>query len=320
MRTFRFVVLRGVSILAFFLLLITAWFLWQANKPIPADATYVALGSSFAAGPGILPYANDDAQLCTQSSLNYPHLIARRLNLKLADRTCSGAQTTNLLDRGQFLQHRQLDAVNARARLVTITIGGNDVNYIGNLYAWSCQVQPKAVPRLLASSVCKTQAASAIEPRFQALPAQFDRIFTEIHQRAPGAQVIVVDYLPIVPAQGSCTELALDDVHRREARQVAARLAAITATATARNHATLVRASELGRGHEVCSADPWVQGFVWFSNLLAPEHAAYHPNIKGMTALAQAIEQAVRLEHGRSDKRTERGGRSVNGCKLSVSS
>lgn len=294
MRTVRLVVLRGLSVLAFLLIALLAWLLWQANKPIPADATYVALGSSFAAGPGILPYANENAQLCAQSTQNYPHLVARRLNLRLADQSCGGAQTTNLLDRGQFLQRRQLDAVNAGTRLVTITIGGNDVNYIGNLYAWSCQVQPEKIPRLLRSSVCRTQETAVTGPKFQALPAQFDRLFTEIRQRAPSAQVIVVDYLPIVPAQGSCAGLPLSDVHRREARQVAARLAAMTAAATARHQATLIRASELGRGHEVCSADPWMQGFVWFSNPLAPEHVPYHPNLKGMTALAQAIEQAIR--------------------------
>ena len=51
-----------------------------AAKPaIPAGATYVALGSSFAAGSGIPVQTG----VCGRSESNYPNLVAADLELKL---------------------------------------------------------------------------------------------------------------------------------------------------------------------------------------------------------------------------------------------
>jgi hypothetical protein len=49
--------------------------------------TYVALGSSFAAGPGIAPVVQKAA---LRSGRNYPHQVAERLSLRLVDVTCTG--------------------------------------------------------------------------------------------------------------------------------------------------------------------------------------------------------------------------------------
>lgn len=53
-----------------------------------------ALGSSFAAGPGIEPIV-DKAARC--SSNNYPHLTAAALDAKLTDLTSSGATLLKVL-------------------------------------------------------------------------------------------------------------------------------------------------------------------------------------------------------------------------------
>ena len=60
---------------------------------------YAALGSSFAAGPGIPPIANADAG---RSARNYPHLLAQRLGARLTDLTVSGATTATILDEPQL--------------------------------------------------------------------------------------------------------------------------------------------------------------------------------------------------------------------------
>ncbi|MBO0865908.1 MAG: SGNH/GDSL hydrolase family protein, partial [Mycobacterium sp.] len=52
---------------------------------------YVALGSSMAAGPGILPRAKGAPWGSGRSARNYAHLVAERLNLDLVDVTFSGA-------------------------------------------------------------------------------------------------------------------------------------------------------------------------------------------------------------------------------------
>ncbi|MGO2537352.1 MAG: hypothetical protein ACTH8W_14405 [Brachybacterium tyrofermentans] len=54
-----------------------------------------ALGSSFAAGPGIDPVVDAGAQ---RSAHNYAHQLAERLGARLVDRTVSGATTANIVD------------------------------------------------------------------------------------------------------------------------------------------------------------------------------------------------------------------------------
>ena len=53
-----------------------------------------ALGSSFAAGPGIEPVAD---RLAMRSARNYAHIVAARLGLRLTDLTVSGATTTSAI-------------------------------------------------------------------------------------------------------------------------------------------------------------------------------------------------------------------------------
>src|SRR3569623_115027 len=58
----------------------------------------VALGSSFAAGPGIEPVADAGAM---RAARNYPHLLAERLGAELTDLTVSGATTGTILSKAQ---------------------------------------------------------------------------------------------------------------------------------------------------------------------------------------------------------------------------
>lgn len=58
---------------------------------------YVALGSSMAAGPGIMPRAQGSPRLAGRSARNYPHQIAERQGYQLVDVTYSGATTAHIL-------------------------------------------------------------------------------------------------------------------------------------------------------------------------------------------------------------------------------
>jgi hypothetical protein len=68
-----------------------------AVPPMPAGSRYVAMGSSFAAGPGIAPRASASPRRAGRSSGNYAHLVARALGLDLRDMTYSGATTNDIL-------------------------------------------------------------------------------------------------------------------------------------------------------------------------------------------------------------------------------
>ncbi len=82
----------GVILILGCLMVVATIYRWH-SLPAQNNAEYVALGSSFAAGPGDVKRSEGSLALCFQSDANYPHLLARRYGLSLYDATCSGATT-----------------------------------------------------------------------------------------------------------------------------------------------------------------------------------------------------------------------------------
>jgi hypothetical protein len=105
----------------------------------PGDR-YVALGSSFASGPGLAPITDP---VCGRSEINYAQKVAEELDLNLTDVSCWFATTADLIN-GQTLslfgvrRPPQIDAITRDTRLVTVTVGGNDTNYIASLVEYGC--------------------------------------------------------------------------------------------------------------------------------------------------------------------------------------
>ncbi|KAF3389558.1 hypothetical protein F1880_003458 [Penicillium rolfsii] len=111
--------------------------------PTPKKELRIAsLGSSFAAGPGVPPQIEPRA--ARRSGQNYPHLLAQQLNAELADLTVSGATLLNITVDPQTAPFSketfpvQISNLPEDADIVTITAGGNDINYIGGMLydAW----------------------------------------------------------------------------------------------------------------------------------------------------------------------------------------
>lgn len=258
-----------------------------ASAPsLAPGARYVAMGSSFAAGPGIPDYYETPATPCARSTGNYAHLIAARLNLALTDVSCSGATTAHITGRRAVPEGNslppQLDALTPDTRLVTITIGGNDIGYIGRLSAAGCNM-------LAAMSYDKEKCPAVPVPTeadYAALTARMDAIAKEVRKRSPEARLVFVDYLTILPATGDCEAMRLFDFDIRDSQEVARRLAAITAKAAADNNADIVKTSDISQGHDACSADPWINGYPIWNGKAAP----LHPNAKGMIAVTDALE------------------------------
>jgi hypothetical protein len=94
---------------------------------LPAAATnsgtvqYVALGDSYAAGQGAGSYLNS----CLQSTKGYPELLDPEKRIRLqTNATCTGATTSDVAT-------TQLRSLNRDTRLVTLTVGGNDLDVSG---------------------------------------------------------------------------------------------------------------------------------------------------------------------------------------------
>lgn len=245
---------------------------------------YVALGSSFASGPGESP---NQGQLCLRGDNNYPHRVAAARELDLVDVTCSGSTTANILDVPQrpAAQRPQIDAVTPDTDLVTITTGGNDIDYIGRAMAMSCGNAVPEIARQVAARACGAGRAPAPEPgpeAYAAVERAMVATVNAVRARAPRAVIAVVDYPPLVSVDAPpCARLPLTPVQVTETARIADGLAAATARAAHATGAVLVAPSKSGAAHSVCSSSPWVRGF----ELPIP----YHPNAAGKAGVARLV-------------------------------
>jgi lysophospholipase L1-like esterase len=262
--------------------ILAAALLLAGFAPAVAQAApkYVAMGSSFAAGPGITPYVADAPPRCGRSTRNYAHQLAERRGLELVDVSCSGATTAAILEPWNELP-AQIDAVDADTTLVTVTIGGNDVFYIGNLMSASCQ--ELAGQGKIAADKCRPPQ-SATEDDYARLEDSLRRIAAGVKQRAPKATLVFLDYPAVLPAKGSCAATPVPDSAADAARTATARVEALTAKVAQAAGAKLIKVSSLSQGHDACGAEPWMTGFP------ATGGVPYHPNLAGMTAQAAALD------------------------------
>lgn len=252
------------------------------SDPLPPGSRYVALGSSYAAGAGIGPLVSGTPERCGRTVNNYAHLLAARLRLELVDASCGGATTAHILGPWNELPP-QLDALTPDTRLVTVTIGGNDVNYVRNLMVATCgQVGGLTLP---AGRTCPPTAWPT-DSDFATLDQQLRRIAQEVRRRAPQAKLVFVDYVRILPDVGGCAALPLDEAQRAAARQTFRRMAEVTAESAAAEGAMVLAAGELSREHDACSPEPWNTGH-------PGKPSSWHPTAAGHAAIARALEERL---------------------------
>jgi lysophospholipase L1-like esterase len=252
--------------------------------PIPAGSRYVAMGSSFAAGPGLPSRVPGSPRRAGRSTGNYAHLVARALGLDLQDVTFSGATTSDILRPPAAGRAAQLDAVTPETSLVTITAGGNDVGYLPRLtlasVPWPLRVLPPVTARVDALG-----ETSTTDERFEQLGRNLAEIAGRLRDRAPACRVLVVDYLSILPPDGSAPAPPPPAEIAAWGRAIAVRLAAITQAAAATAGWTYIAASAASAGHHAWSAAPWTRRF----HLSLRGGAPYHPNAAGMAAVAELV-------------------------------
>lgn len=253
-----------------------------------APRKYVALGSSYAAGPG---GADTLGNRCLRSSDNYPNQVARALGMSLVDATCSGSTTDNILDRPQRgTVQPQIDAVTPETSVVTITTGGNDVGYVQRLIAASCRNVAADVAGDVAPHGCMFGRSIPAEPgpeQFAALTQRMTATVFAARERAPQARILLVDYPPAVVVGGpTCAKLPLTPAEIEVTIRVFDALASATAVAAQISGAELIRASVTGADHTVCSPDPWLRGF--------EPPVPYHPTSAGKAGVAAMVVAALR--------------------------
>ncbi|CAN5357118.1 SGNH/GDSL hydrolase family protein [soil metagenome] len=250
-----------------------------------AGCAYVALGSSFAAGPGLWPRAAHSPLGSGRSSINYPHLIARQLGLALDDRSFSGATIAQIA--GVDPPRRgvpQVEAVGAGTRLVTLTAGGNDVGYIKRLTLTSLP-RPLKVRRVR-ERIEALGEPHAVEPAFERLRVNLETLIREIRARSD-AVIVATDYLTVLPYCGYVAGLPYEITHGE--RELAERISSTLSSIVQQSGAIFIPAAEASAAHHAWSDEPWTRAF----HLGLRGGAPYHPTAAGMRAVAHLILPAV---------------------------
>jgi lysophospholipase L1-like esterase len=246
--------------------------------PLQASASgtkqYVALGDSYAAGQGGGSYLNG----CLQSRNGYPSMLDELKHVHLrADSTCSGATTDDLL-------HGQLQPLNRGTRLVTVTVGGNDLNVAG--VAASCIGGPSPACTSAINAALKLLTAPPGET--SALGQRLAGTYAAVVADAPKATVVVTGYPYLFEAPAPTDPNAPTIVAINNATTALNQTIQATTAAAAGTGADIVYVDVTAAfaGHGIGSLDPYL-------NAAGPD--AFHPNVAGYAAYTAAIKAVVPL-------------------------
>ena len=218
---------------------------------------YVALGDSYASGLGAGNYSGGS---CERSSRAYPALWAAAHHpVSYASRACSNATTSSVIS-------GQLSAVSSETTLVSLTIGGNDADFV--------HVMTTCV--LLPTSFCVRAVKGAESTIRSSLPGELNKVLAAISARAPDARVVVLGYPDPYDLSKSSSCVGLSSTDRTDLDQGADQLDGQIQAAAARHGDVFADVRPAFAGHEICDSGSWLNSVNWLDL-----GASYHPNAAG---------------------------------------
>lgn len=252
-----------------------------------APMRLVAMGSSFAAGPGLRPRVPNSPRSAGRSMRNAAHLVAEALGAEIVDVTYSGATAAQLRS-GSPRAAAQVSAVTASTTVVTVTAGGNDVGYLPALTLASL---PGAIGGVLRA---RKRVQDLTDPesttrRFADLALQLRGLVDDIRAAAPEARIVLVGYLTVLPPDGIGTGPLPRDV-ASWGRSCAARLRDTTHDVAEATGADFLDMPLESLDHHAWATEPWTRRFHYSLR----GGAAYHPNDAGMRAVADRLLDLLR--------------------------
>lgn len=260
-------------------------------QPLERVQRYVALGDSYASGPAI-PRQTDPT--CLRSDANYPSLIRRQLGITdFQDVSCGGAKTDDM--RRQQRDTRkppQLDAVRGDTRLVTISVGANDIDLTGVL--GRCTHPSGPIPD---GNPCQRhfsqRGTDELDKRIDDTAPKVAALLKAVHKKAPHARVAVVGYPALIgdDARGCRESLRIADGDVPYLRGTLRRLNAMLRREASAQGDLYVNTNATTAAHSACRpfADRWIEGIRSFPRA----SAAFHPNAKGEKAMSGAVVDAL---------------------------
>jgi len=250
-------------------------------RPLPGVQA-VVIGDSTAAAVGN-PIAGNASALdkaCRRSTESYAADLAMVNNWNVLNLACSGATVENgllgvqVLGDGQVAPSQLVEAQRAtRAKVIIVSVGADDVE-------WSIMTR-----LCVASAVCNDKVSSAF---FSQEIGDFTRSYYELLgdlAGLPGSPAVLINqYYSPFGADLSC--LARYGINAAKEKVLAARLGQLnTVLAQGAQTFGFGVTDPSFTGHELCTADPWVQG--------PGDPAPLHPTEDGELAIALADQQAL---------------------------
>jgi lysophospholipase L1-like esterase len=232
-----------------------------------ASATnYTALGDSYSSGVGTRTFYNDGTE-CKRSPLAYPPKVAADKKLTLTFAACSGAKTSDVLN-------KQLGSLNSSTAYVTISIGGNDANFSGVIskcalpWPWTCWGDIENAEKFMREK----------------LPGLLDNVYNQIRTRATTATVIVVGYPRLFNGQECNTLARISKGEQERLNQAADVMAGVISGRASAHGFRFVDPRTPFSSHEICSSSEWLNG------LSEPVSESYHPNVAGQQEYTSLVD------------------------------
>ncbi|MGY0017432.1 GDSL-type esterase/lipase family protein [Streptomyces sp. YJ-C3] len=284
------------------------------RDPVPRYHEYVALGDSWSADVTPVGIRTDQVPSgCAQSAWNYPRQVAAALKVPaFKDATC-GAATSDHLRAAQDVTYvpglldgvnqPQLDRVSKTTDLVTFGFGGNDIGLASaalGCFSLLPDLTPLSGPKLPAplGGNCRSgwvgpDGRDLMTRRIEDAEPKLVRAVEAVRAAAaPGATVLVVDYLAGVPVDRGCYPYV--QAHDGDLMWLGAKLKELNAMlerAAARAGARFVDTYRGSVGHDVCQAPgtKWVEGFVPLTTDPPGLAVPLHPNRLGADHQARSV-------------------------------
>jgi lysophospholipase L1-like esterase len=225
-----------------------------------AAVNYVALGDSYSSGVGAGSYI-DSSDDCMRSTNAYSQLWANAHSpASYVSVACSGAKTTDV-------SANQLGPLSSATTLVSITIGGNDVDFSG--------VMEDCV--LYSTDTCVSEVNGAETEAQTQLPGELDTVYNNISAHAPNARVVVLSYPRFYDDKWYCVGLSSTD--RNKINEGADVLDGVISAAASRHGFAFADVrSAFGSGHEICDSGSWLHSVDWDDI-----DQSYHPTADGQS-------------------------------------
>ncbi|HEX4189912.1 MAG TPA: SGNH/GDSL hydrolase family protein [Marmoricola sp.] len=223
--------------------------------------TYVALGDSYTAVSGDGPFTN---AACYRSEDDYPSLVAQKLSIgDFEDASCGGATSADLADTQVMASGGsnppQLDSVTKDTKLVTLGMGLNNSKLLSFYPLYSCL--PLSGKTQAACTHYLNLPEATIDQAIASVGTQVRANIAAIRTAAPNARIVLVGYPRLVSATDDCpSQVPVPAAALARARHI---LIAVNTTLaeTARSAGVdYIDTYKSSAGHDVCSADPWVNG------------------------------------------------------------